>query len=161
MWFQMNLIFKTENIFFQPENKTTIQSNYSQCFWVGSVSSYVVKITENTVLTPESPSLCNQELNSTATFTYNVTVNDKTYETAVEIDPRRVIAKDGKYMSFDQSLSRYLAREWLIGMPTLNEIKAGENFSKGVPKYRFQNFFIITLKTKGAKRNFFLPPALT
>jgi hypothetical protein len=43
-------------------------------------------------------------------------------------------------------------------MPTLSKVKAGENFSKD----HFQNFFIISLKTKGGtKGKIFLSSALT
>jgi hypothetical protein len=37
----------------------------------------------------------------------------------------------------------------MIGIPTLYRIKAGEKFSKGVPKDIFRKFSIISLKPKG------------
>ncbi len=50
----------------------------------------------------------------------------------------------------------------VVGKPTLNRVKAGENFLKVVPKDHFQKFFIFSLKTKGlTKGKSFLFPALT
>jgi hypothetical protein len=47
-------------------------------------------------------------------------------------------------------------------MLTLNKVKAGKNFSKGLQNDDFQKFFIISLKTKGVtKGKIFLSPALT
>ena len=45
-----------------------------------------------------------------------------------------------------------IKKEVTIGMPTLYGVKAGENFSKGVPKDNFRTFFIISLKTKGGTK---------
>ncbi len=40
-------------------------------------------------------------------------------------------------------------------MPTLFGVKAGEKFSKGVPKDFFRKLFIISLKTKGGTKGKF------
>jgi len=40
-------------------------------------------------------------------------------------------------------------RLYIVGMPTLYRVKAGENFLKGVPKDHFRILFITSLKTKG------------
>ncbi len=93
-------ILQFENIFYS-EHKNIIQSDYNQCFWVGTNKSDVVKVTENNVVIPGIPPLCDQELKNAATFEYTVAVNDKKYETAVESNPRRVIVRDGKFMTCD------------------------------------------------------------
>jgi hypothetical protein len=57
-----------------------------------------VKVTLNAVVIPGDPPLCDQELKTDIINNYIVAVNDKIYETAVEISPRREVITDGKYV---------------------------------------------------------------
>jgi hypothetical protein len=53
-----------------------------------------VKVTENNVLIPGITPLCDQELKTDGNFNYTVVVNNKKYETAVELVPRSVVADE-------------------------------------------------------------------